>query len=314
MNDLGISEIKEVIWLSDRIYFDFKDEKGLQIEEVIRHLDGLKRISRSVPGLLEKLLKECKFNNVKILFAGATVKELKAGSLENWLNLGLEIMVTGSMDDEDKKKVMEDIKKMSPKLKIGLLIGGLALGWGLKSLTGSSAETSTAINSIQQKFAINIGTTFNLAPDKVLPVLQKGAEKPNAAEIQAALNLTAPAKKHGGDIVVSSGSTDEVKIPSQIVEHLPEQYIRPDKKTMEEEIDDADLQLRAVDIDNPLKGWRAIIPKVIPDQRLKLEIGENVDISKLNALQIKGDVLVTYEVKPDQTKKIVKVQLLRLVK
>lgn len=314
MSELGVNEISDVIWLSDRIYFDFKDENGLQIEEVIRHLDGLKRISRSVPGLLEKLLKECKLNNVKILFAGATVKELKAGSLENWLNLGLEIMVTGSMDEEDKKKVIEDIKKISPKLKIGLLIGGLAIGWVMKCLTGSSTEANTAVNSVQQKLAINIGTTFNLAPEKVLPVLQKGTEKPNASEIQAALNLTAPAKKHGGSMVVSKGFEDEVKIPEQIVKRLPEQYIRPDKKTMEEEIDDAELQLRAVDIDNPLKGWKAIIPKVIPDQRLKLEIGENVDISKLNALQIKGDVLVTYEVKPDQTKKIVKVQLLRLVK
>ena len=318
-NDIGVCEHRETIWFSDKICFDFHGDKGLQIEEIISHLEGLRKISKNVPGLLDNLLKETilKQGSAHLQFSEVNITKLETGSLDDWLNLGMDLIIMGEVDEETKKKVVEDIKKMSTTLKVASIIGCLATGWVLKSVISPSDKTTIENHGIlvQQTLGLNIGNQLGIPAEKVVETIKKATEKPHPYEIQAAIDFVRPAKKHGGNIKFPSGEdgVSSYDIPDNVVKAMPDSYTRPDKTTMEEEKNNVTLDLRAVDRDNPAKGWKVIIPEVIPDQKLKLEIGPDVDLAKLSSFRAKGDIVVTYEVKPDLTKKISHVLLVRLV-
>lgn len=309
-NELGIQEIGGEISLHDIIHFDFTNTTSVNIEDIIIHLQGLEKVSRKVPEILDKLVSECKLDSkVYFRYSSLGIRKLDTGSIFDFIDLKLQILFSGEADPKTKQKVMEDIKRMSPSWKIATLIGMIAVGAiGAKCCSAQDQN----ISGLQQMFSLNIGTSFNIAPEKVLPIIQNSAKKATTGDVKAALELIKPAKKSGGNINLAEGES-LFKIPESLIAATPDNYNPPAIIEHTEIRKDIDIQIRALDMDNPEKGWYAIIPDVLPNRhRLKLELADGIDTMKLSALNIKGDVEVTYKVKPDGTKKAYKVLLLEL--
>ena len=307
-NDVGSKDVSDIIYFSDMIAFDFKGKNGMTIDEVITHLHGLRKISENLPSLLEKLYAECNIKNVRIRLVDAAVSRIEIGSLNNWLNLGLEFMIMGEASEEDKKQVLEDIRSMSKKMKIGLLIAGVtifAIGKGCSSSGGPMTNTQ----GIQQSFVVNIGTSVNLPPEKVEPVLNAVTKKPSGTMLQAAYDFVSPAKNHGGNIVFSKNSDSAGILPESYVRQVPRTYEKALPENHIEYLRNTASHIRALDMDNPSRGWGAVIPAVMPNHRFNIELDASIDRSSLLRTAITGDVEVTYQVRPDGSKKPVKIFL-----
>ena len=302
-NSLGMEVVSEVLHFSDTISFDFQGNNGITIEEVIVHLQGLQKIAKNIPGLLEKIYNAHNIKSVRCQLIGVNIHRVEIGSLEDWLNLAVEVAIVGEADEKTKQRVIDDIKKMSATAKIGLLIAGIGIGMIVRGC-GDAGTTMNNSSSLQQTLAVNIGTTFKLSPDKVAPILDKATDSPSAAMIQGALDFVSPAKVHGGNIVCSKDSDLSTNIPDSFLSTLPRNYEKPIQKPHVETVSHVELIIRALDMDNPEKGWGAVIPAIMPEKRFNIELAENIDRTKLMRSRITGDVEVTYQIKGDSKKPV----------
>ena len=304
-NDLGIQELSEVIAYPDSFLFGFQADKKLEIVDVIAHLQGLEIASKKLPMVLEKLFAECDIKGVKARLLNVEVNEMRHGSLKEDVTFVFEWLFPGEEGEKIKKKFIE----MSSGVKISLLVGALVAGYGIKSCTVPNAMTNNG-DGVQQGFAINIGSNFNIPPEKVVPIIERATAKPTAREINAALQFMRPAKSNGGKISFASGEPNGSDISEDFISATPREYEIPAKTEHTETRNDVELQLRALDMDNPEKGWAAVIPDVLPDRRIRLELAPQIDRAQLSGLRLRGDVQVTYKIQNDGSKKVAKALLL----
>ena len=80
-NELGIQEIGGEISLHDIIHFDFTNTTSVNIEDIIIHLQGLEKVSRKVPEILDKLVSE--LNNRKYYFNKGEAPKIVIAKLNN---------------------------------------------------------------------------------------------------------------------------------------------------------------------------------------------------------------------------------------
>lgn len=159
--------------------------------------------SGSTAGItLEKIYKAHNIKGVRCKLVDVDINRVEIGSLNDWLNLAIEVTIVGEADAETKKKVLEDIKSMGTTAKIGVLFGALGILAIVRGCADSGKEL-TNIGGIQQSWAINIGTTFQLPPEKVTPILEKTEKSPSPSLIQGVLDFVSPARTHGGKIVIA---------------------------------------------------------------------------------------------------------------
>ena len=78
--DIAVS-IEETFSLSDVIHFDFPKEKEIMLDDIISHLEGLKKLSKRLPKALEMILKESNITIDKISCAEIQINDIKRGSL-----------------------------------------------------------------------------------------------------------------------------------------------------------------------------------------------------------------------------------------
>lgn len=65
---------------------------------------------------------------------------------------------------------------------------------------------------------------------------------------------------------------------------------------------DVDIQIRALDLDNPSKGWAAVVPDII-ERRVKLVLDPNVSAELLSGrLSFRGDITVISTLKNNEYK------------
>lgn len=309
-NDVGVTEFSETICLSDTIHFDFEDRGSLKIQEVIEHLNGLEKIGWKVPLLLEKLYNTRHINNqVQVRLANIGIKKMASGSFTDWLDMAVQVSFVGNIDEETKRNVMADIKNCSNATKLAALFGILVVGFSVRSCISPSSITNSGV--IQSGLVLNISSSFQLPEAIVKPIVDEAIRKAVPSDINAALNFMKPAKKNGGAIKLSEGPRS-TEIPATFVDETPVEYEKPLKQEHVETVNNTELQIRALDMDNPEKGWYVIIPAVLPGHRIKLELRSNIDRSRLSRLNVQGDVEVTYNIKSDGSKKPVKALLLNI--
>lgn len=110
------------------------------------------------------------------------------------------------------------------------------------------------------------------------------------------------------------GSGDHViTIDSQTIRKTPTSVeFEPDTYTTEYK--DVDLQIRALDRDNPKKGWAAVIPGLI-DRRAELILSDEIKPEQLShKFTYRADVEITYKLKEKRNKyQPVKIFLVQLV-
>ena len=291
--ELGIASYTETLSFQDKIYFDFKSDYPVSIQDVIVHLEGMQEISKKIPLLLDKLISEKDIKGVTFREPSLKIQRLEAGSLTDWINFAVEMVIMREVDEETKKAVVADIKNMALGWKIALLFGGIAVCGAVTK--GCLAPSTTAeYENLKQQFCINIGSSFQIAPEKVQPILQAQAEKATASDRKAGIKFLRPARSSGGSIKLSTDN--ELEIPDAFIKSTPEEYEPPLKEEQIQILKNIKILFRALDIDKTEQGWGAVIPDVHPLKRLPLKISENIDRSELlSCKQVYGDVEVTYK-------------------
>lgn len=312
VNDLGISEYMGDIELSDNIFFDFDQQNQIAIEDVIIHLQGLEKIGKKIPLLLEKILGAKDIKGVSFRYAKLEIERIEAGSLFDVIKLKLEAMITGDTNPELKKKVWKDIEEMKPQMLVGLLVGAVAQGAVCTKCASQTLPES--FFGVSQGFAVNIGSTFNISSEKVLPLLQETANKATAEDVRAGIHFLRPAKSAGGNIRFSSDKNLGIEVKNDIIEQTPEDYAPPQKTDEIVSYKKTNIQIRAQDMDHPEKGWYAIIPTISETRRIKLELGPEINPMDLSNLSVTGNLDVTYKVDPKGKKTISKALLTDIVK
>lgn len=313
VNELGnISNNSDFCTFADKIYFDFSKDKDLMIDDVISYLEGIREISKKLPFALEKICKAGNINITKIRLVDIKMEGLQHGSLESDLKFLFEL----TFPEKERKVIKEKWEAVNKNMRIAVVIGALVALYAAYSLGGCNSSSklpsfSNKGNNVQ--IINNLGTMLAIPPEDLTSVFDDITKKPTAQEVNAALKIMRPAKKNGGNIRLSSkDSVTSAMIKQDFIEQTPESYIKPKQQIHTETWKNIEIQVRALDIDNPGKGWYAIIPAILPEHRLKLELSPEIDIMKLSALNVNGDVEVTYTITSDGSKKAQKALLLEL--
>ena len=85
-----------------------------------------------------------------------------------------------------------------------------------------------------------------------------------------------------------------VTIPSDLISKTPTE-VSFEADTYTRDHYDVDLEIRALDLDNPTKGWAAVIPGLV-DRRVKLVLAPGIKPEDLShKFAFRADVTITYK-------------------
>ena len=294
-----IQKTMESFLFSDTIYFNFSQEHQVCLNDLIDHLEGLQYLSKKVPLTLKKIYAINGINDFNVRLIDVNVDGVKHGSLEDLLKFAFEFVFS----EKDREK----IQKMSSGLKISWILALLAIGYAFKSC--SPASNMKNINGIQRPFIINIAGKVNMSCDKLQPVVEEVVNTSTKKDQVSATKFMRPAKRYGGDIIV--GDREGASIPHDFISKLPLFVDDSPNGEHTKLLQNTEIFLRALDIDSTERGWAAIIPAVLPDSRIKLEISPDIDKTRLTAkLNLRGDVQIHYKLQDNNELKPTKALLL----
>lgn len=276
--------------VSNEIFFDTKNE--VKIADVIRSLQALERIGKRTPLALNVLL------NSNIHHAEVFIERLESGSLLEKVAIRLffkdEAGLNAFIDTFREKYALNEGGEVKTIVKAGLatVIIGMA-GYGLYQASKSSAP------SVQQNIELNNNNIFitgakefGVDAELFKLAIVAGAEKRARSHAKDSIDLIAPAKNSGGN-VIAGGATLE----SETVKASPSALPKPSDE-IEEPYPDADIQIRATDMDSQLKGWAAVFPGVV-DRRVPMEIHPDLDADAVSSSMSKGtlraDIVVVFK-------------------
>ena len=304
--DIAVS-IEETFSLSDVIHFDFPKEKEIMLDDIISHLEGLKKLSKRLPKALEMILKESNITIDKISCAEIQINDIKKGSLEEIIIQKLVAV----FPEKEKEKIRSFF--MEHKNITALLLAIIATAFAMKSCTPAGNATITD-SAIEKKIIeINIGTRSGISDETLLKALQC-ATKVNPHEgMQATRNFVSLAKRNGGSLRITQQSNPdavtEYRLEEQDIQQIPD-IIPPAEMTIPHNtkvFKDTQIIFRAHDADQQTKGWAAFLPILDKEdkepRRYSIELSEEIDRDILLSKRIvRGTIEVSYKKLKDQEK------------
>ncbi|WP_410679049.1 hypothetical protein ACIO08_04330 [Avibacterium paragallinarum] len=296
----------------------YSTTKPLHVTEVIKSLSGLSSLVKSTKPVLNKLL------DVEIGSIELYIKTIEEGSLKE--NTFVKLFFNSQEEyDNFLKKIHDKFGDKAMKtagVVILTVVSGLSLFGLYKAATASSENGVIAIDSyntinnyyVNAPLWDNAAELMKITPDKFKQTIESTI-KNRKTVAQSSLDLLSPVKDdHGAELFIGTEHVlDEPLIPESVAKSVPHGKI--EFSSIEDVVDypNVDIQIRALDLDNPKKGWAGIIPNLI-DYRVKIEVADDVDQAKLKINKtISADVSV--EMKKDNSTgqlKATKITLLKI--
>ncbi|AHG83058.1 hypothetical protein F543_1940 [Bibersteinia trehalosi USDA-ARS-USMARC-189] len=292
-NELSIS-------IPQQLYYS--TTKPIHVTDVIKSLSGLNTLVKSTKGTLNTLL-ETNISNIELF-----VKTIEEGSLleETFVKLFFN---SQAEYDAFLKQIHDKFgdKAMKTTGAIILAVVGLFTLYGAYKAAAAGSDNGT-INSnsfntinnyyIDPKTWKNAAELTDMSPQDIKLVIEQTIRNRKAIA-QSAIDLMAPTKddENAELFIGQNHKIEEPLMPNEVVKSIPHGKI--EFSAIEDVIDynDVDIQIRALDLDNPKKGWAGIIPNII-DYRVKIEVAKDVKTDKLKINKtLRADVSV--ELKKD---------------
>ncbi|MCE0778894.1 hypothetical protein [Pseudomonas sp. NMI542_15] len=287
----------------------YTNKQPLAVQDVIDSLSALEKVSvHFLPEALSQL------TGAGVMSAELLIEGFQHGS---FIEDTLVKLIFKNKEEMDKflDKVREGGRNVyrnlpgngSPVLKgavaVTCVIGALvAAGAGWAIINKSPPAPSPISLSITDSSFVIIGAeSYAISPEKFADVIEKVGSTDKKKLAQAAVKIIAPAKKEDGATVVMS-QDDKLAIPIETVKNTPD-AVEFEPFEIDEPHPDADVEIRATDLDSLSRGWAAIIRGLV-DRRVKLVLDEGVDPQSLaGKFKVRADVIVKFRMSA-KTKKM----------
>lgn len=287
----------------------YTNKQPLAVQDVIDSLSALEKVSvHFLPEALSQL------TGAGVISAELLIEGFQHGS---FIEDTLVKLIFKNKEEMDKflDKVREGGRNVyrnlpgngSPVLKgavaVTCVIGALvAAGAGWAIINKSPPAPSPVSLSITDSSFVIIGAeSYAISPEKFADVIEKVGSTDKKKLAQAAVKIIAPAKKEDGATVVMS-QDDKLAIPIETVKNTPD-AVEFEPFEIDEPHPDADVEIRATDLDSLNRGWAAIIRGLV-DRRVKLVLDEGVDPQSLaGKFKVRADVIVKFRMSA-KTKKM----------
>lgn len=287
----------------------YTNKQPLAVQDVIDSLSALEKVSvHFLPEALSQL------TGAGVMSAELLIEGFQHGS---FIEDTLVKLIFKNKEEMDKflDKVREGGRNVyrnlpgngSPVLKgavaVTCVIGALvAAGAGWAIINKSPPAPSPISLSITDSSFVIIGAeSYAISPEKFADVIEKVGSTDKKKLAQAAVKIIAPAKKEDGATVVMS-QDDKLAIPIETVKNTPD-AVEFEPFEIDEPHPDADVEIRATDLDSLSRGWAAIIRGLV-DRRVKLVLDDGVDPQSLaGKFKVRADVIVKFRMSA-KTKKM----------
>lgn len=287
----------------------YTNKQPLAVQDVIDSLSALEKVSvYFLPEALSQL------TGAGIMSAELLIEGFQHGS---FIEDTLIKLVFKSPEEMDKflDKVREGGKNVyrnlpgngSPVLKgavaVTCVVGALVAAgaaWAIINKAPASPSPVT-LNITNSNFVVIGAESYAISPEKFAEVIEKVGATDKKKLAQAAVKIIAPAKKEEGATVVMS-QDENLAIPVETVKAIPD-TVEFEPFEIDEPHPDADVEIRATDLDSSSKGWAAIIRGLV-DRRVKLVLEDGVDPQSLaGKFKVRADVIVKFRMSA-KTKKM----------
>ncbi|SER53805.1 hypothetical protein [Pseudomonas soli] len=287
----------------------YTNKQPLAVQDVIDSLSALEKVSvHFLPEALSQL------TGAGVMSAELLIEGFQHGS---FIEDTLVKLIFKNKEEMDKflDKVREGGRNVyrnlpgngSPVLKgavaVTCVIGALVTagaGWAIINKS-PPAPSPVSLSITDSSFVIIGAESYAISPEKFADVIEKVGSTDKKKLAQAAVKIIAPAKKEDGATVVMS-QDDKLAIPIETVKNTPD-AVEFEPFEIDEPHPDADVEIRATDLDSLNRGWAAIIRGLV-DRRVKLVLDEGVDPQSLaGKFKVRADVIVKFRMSA-KTKKM----------
>jgi hypothetical protein len=263
------------------MYYDTKN--GISIEDAIEQLKALNKIIGKQSSVVSSI------SDAAIERTEIFVNELIESSWQE--KLCIRLFFKSEEEHERFKNACGDID-MKDWIKVVLAMGvGAFLYFSVQQMLPKD-ETKPQVNiEISNNSGIvSLGKSIDLSEEQINKVLEKNSN-PSKADKQAALDIINPAK-NGGATKVQMAGYEELTIPQETFESLPDEVPNQEGNEREQPHQNIDLYIYASDRDKATNGWAGIVPDLF-EQRVKFELADGVDPNKLHGQRkVKADIIV----------------------
>ncbi|MFP1783185.1 hypothetical protein ACLEDY_05630 [Lonsdalea quercina] len=298
--------MSEVLALSIKENFLYSTHEPVSVKEIIKSLHGWDTIVKQSKDVLAKLT-ECDIDAVEL-----QVELLRAGSLYEDVVIKL---IFGSQEklDEFLDKYHNFLGEGALRNTIVFAVISCLLAYGLYLASSAMSPETTSHFEANNNVIINIGAgETNLTPEGLKSVIETSVANKKALA-KGALNAISPARgDENASLTIGSGSS-QITIPQETIRMAPTE-VHFDDPSKSDDFEDVDIQIRALDLDTPSKGWAAVVPGII-NKRVKLVLDPKLDPNILaGKMAFRGNITVTKVLsKKDNEYKPVEIMLRALV-
>lgn len=286
--------MSEVLELTFREQFYYSTERPVSVKEIIKSLQGWEAIAKQSKDVFSKIA-DTEVDGVEV-----EVELLRSGSLSEDLVIKL---LFGSREKLDKfvEKCHAVIGEGPVRNTLVFAVIAGMVGYGLYLASSAMGQDNVSHFEANNNVIINIGAgATNMTPDGLKSVIESSVQNKKAVAA-AAIKTISPARgDDNAELVIGSGNT-KVVIPQETIRQAPTS-VTMDPLTKVENFSDVDVQIRALDLDNPSKGWAAVVPGII-ERRVRLTLDPGVKPESLaGRMSFRGDITVTSALKNDEYK------------
>lgn len=277
--------MSEVLELSFRENFYYSTERPVSVKEIIKSLQGWEAVIKQSREVFAKLA-DCEVDGVEI-----EVEMLRTGSLYEDIVIKL---LFGSQEEMDKFVANCHAKLGDGVLRNTLVFAVVAglVGYGLYLASAAMSPDTAPHFEANNNVIINIGAgEANLTPEGLKSVIESSVKNKKALA-EGAVKTLAPAREDDNASLTIGNGKQVVVIPQETIRQAPTSVtMDPMIRTMD--FPDVDIQIRALDLDNPSKGWAAVVPGLI-DRRVKLVLDPSLSPDALSGkMRFRGDITIT---------------------
>lgn len=270
--------------------FYFDTTTPVPIPEIITSLEGLERLSRSLPRFLSSI------SGAEVDRVELQVDSIETGSLKEALDCVVSFLTP---QERDKFKAWAQGTKMGTAVRYAACGGVVAVALTIIAVGAISAYdtfSGAKTPSIQANHntIINIGAdALSASEDQVRKAIDAALSQDKKRAVAAAMSFIAPAGSvHGGTLYAGEKGA-AVSISHEMAKDTP---AAPDFKAKDQVLSYSDVavSIRALDRDKG-SGWWVVLPTIAADRRLRMTFADGVDSTKaMTDADIKADVIVTY--------------------
>lgn len=245
-------------------------------EEVAEALLGLSRIVERSPRVLKLLAPDISMPKARLY-----VEKLESGSLAEDIVVAIGFGTKKKMDRTLRafgKKYGFDLSTRAGVIRAILVALILAGGiYAYNRYTATAPAPATHIEIKENTIIVAGAKELGMTAEELVKLVDSAVSRKDRLASDA-VAVVRPAKRDPKASIQFDGD-EKLKIPASTIAAIPNE-VRPDKTEETKVHPNVEVHLRALDLDNALSGWAAVVPAITP-RRIRLELDDTINPDEL---------------------------------